>query len=376
MSDTLQLAQDLVARPSVTPEDGGCQEIIAARLAQLGFSCEQLNFGEVSNLWAIVGDSGPLFVFAGHTDVVPPGALEEWHSDPFQPSLRDGRLYGRGAADMKSSLAAMVTACERFMAAQAPAFRIGFLITSDEEGDAVNGTCKVLEVLQQRNTAIDYCIVGEPSSSDSVGDVIKIGRRGSLSATLAIRGIQGHVAYPELARNPIHQGIPALAELIAMEWDQGNAAFPPTSLQISNINAGTGAGNVIPDELRLQFNLRYSTETDADTIRDRVKSLLDSHELDYELNWQHSGAPFLTENDFLQEIVRDCIREETGTEPKTSTSGGTSDGRFIAPTGAQVIELGPVNASIHKVNEHIDTTELECLSRIYQAILLRLNQVK
>ncbi|MEQ8954094.1 MAG: succinyl-diaminopimelate desuccinylase, partial [Gammaproteobacteria bacterium] len=269
MSDTLQLAQDLIACRSVTPEDAGCQQLLAARLAPMGFHTEQLDFAEVSNLWATTAGDGPLLVFAGHTDVVPPGPVQDWLSEPFEPAVRDGFLFGRGAADMKGSLAAMVCACERFLATEQASFRIGFLITSDEEGAAINGTRKVIDTLQQRNTAIDYCIVGEPSSSNTVGDVIKIGRRGSLSATLTVLGVQGHVAYPELARNPIHQGLPLLAELVALQWDQGNGAFPPTSLQISNIQAGTGAGNVIPGELTLQFNLRYSTATDAGTIQAR-----------------------------------------------------------------------------------------------------------
>ncbi|BAZ94487.1 succinyl-diaminopimelate desuccinylase [Thiohalobacter thiocyanaticus] len=370
---TLDLARDLIARNSVTPDDAGCQAMMAEFLTARGFDITPLPFGEVSNLWARRGDSGPLFVFAGHTDVVPTGPLEAWDSPPFEPTERDGWLYGRGAADMKGSLAAMLTAVDRFLATHPePRGSIAFLITSDEEGPSVNGTVKVVEWLQAQGTRIDWCLVGEPSSSEQVGDVMKNGRRGSLSGELRIKGVQGHVAYPHLARNPVHQAAPALAELCATEWDAGNDHFPPTTFQISNVQAGTGANNVIPGELMLLFNFRYSTESDADGLKRRVHELLDRHALEYELDWTHSGAPFLTPAGELVEAARAAVRERCGFEAQLSTAGGTSDGRFIAPTGAQVLELGPVNATIHKVNECVRCDDLERLSVLYETILTKL----
>ena len=370
MSATLDLACELIRRASVTPEDAGCQQLLCERLQAIGFRCEQLPFGEVSNLWARRGDRKPLLAFAGHTDVVPAGPREQWHSDPFVPEIRDGLLYGRGAADMKGSLAAMVTACETFVAAHPEhAGSIAFLITSDEEGPAVDGTVKVVEHLQHRGEHIDLCLVGEPSSSRRLGDTIKNGRRGSLNGHLKVHGRQGHVAYPQLAVNPVHLAAPAIAELVAIEWDRGNEFFPPTSFQISNIHAGTGAENVIPGELTLKFNLRYSTELDEATIRERVEAVLDRHGLDHELQWRLSGAPFLTPAGELVEAARLAIREVTGIDTELSTSGGTSDGRFIAPTGAQVVELGPLNATIHQVDECVAVEDLEKLSAIYRRLL-------
>ncbi|UCE77579.1 MAG: succinyl-diaminopimelate desuccinylase [Gammaproteobacteria bacterium] len=373
MSDTLQLASDLISRASVTPEDAGCQELMRGRLAALGFECQNLHFDDVTNFWARRGDSAPLLVFAGHTDVVPAGPLDQWQSDPFTPQVREGLLYGRGAADMKGSLAAMVTACEAFVADH-PHHKgsIGFLITSDEEGPAVNGTVKVVERLQQRGEKIDWCLVGEPSSSRRVGDVIKNGRRGSLNGKLTVRGRQGHVAYPHLAANPIHLAAPALAELAAIEWDQGNEHFPPTSFQISNLHAGTGAENVIPGELQLMFNLRYSTALTEQEIRARIEGLLDQHGLDYSLAWRLSGQPFLTAAGELVDAARAAIREVAHIDAELSTSGGTSDGRFIAPTGAQVLELGPINATIHQVNECVAVTALDELAEMYRRILEKL----
>ncbi len=370
MSDTLELAKDLISRASVTPEDAGCQALMQARLRALGFACEDLPFGEVSNFWARRGDSAPLVVFAGHTDVVPTGPLEDWTSDPFTPTVRDGMLYGRGAADMKGSLAAMITACEAFVAAH-PDHRgsIGFLITSDEEGPSVNGTVKVVEHLVGAGVSIDMCLVGEPSSSRQLGDVIKNGRRGSLNGKLRVHGKQGHVAYPQLAENPIHLALPALAELAAIEWDRGNDHFPPTSFQISNIHAGTGAENVVPGELEVMFNLRYSTELTDTRIRERVHALLDRHGLRYDIDWRLSGKPFLTPAGELVDAARNAIREVTGIEAELSTSGGTSDGRFIAPTGAQVLELGPLNATIHQVDECVSVESLDRLSRVYTVML-------
>ena len=372
-SPTLALARELIARPSVTPDDQGCQRLIGERLAALGFSLECMNFGEVTNLWARRGSEGPLLAFAGHTDVVPPGPESAWTSPPFRPEIRDGLLYGRGAADMKGSIAAMVTACERFLA-EHPDHRgsLAFLITSDEEGSATEGTIKVIETLEARNEKIDWCLVGEPSSVEQAGDVVKNGRRGSLSGTLRVYGIQGHVAYPQLADNPVHRALPALTELAAAVWDDGNAFFPPTTLQISNIQAGTGATNVIPGTLEVLFNFRYSTASSAASLRQRVHTLLDRHGLEYRLDWFHSGGPFLTPAGALVDAVRVAIRTVTGLETELSTSGGTSDGRFIAPTGAQVVELGPVNATIHKVNECVAVDELERLTRIYEGVLRQL----
>ncbi|HED19045.1 MAG TPA: succinyl-diaminopimelate desuccinylase [Gammaproteobacteria bacterium] len=373
MSDTLDLATALVSRASITPEDAGCQQLMCDRLEAIGFSCDDLPFGEVSNFWARRGHSEPLLVFAGHTDVVPTGPLEHWQSDPFQPEIRDGMLYGRGAADMKGSLAAMVTACEAFVAGH-PDHRgsIGFLITSDEEGPSINGTVKVVEHLVRQGERIDLCLVGEPSSSQQLGDVIKNGRRGSLNGKLTVRGKQGHVAYPQLARNPIHLAAPLLTELAAVEWDQGNAHFPPTSFQISNIQAGTGAENVIPGELEIMFNLRYSTELNEQMIRERIHAVLDSHALDYTLDWRLSGEPFLTPTGELVDAARAAIRELCGIDTELSTSGGTSDGRFIAPTGAQVLELGPINATIHQIDECVAVDALNKLAEIYQRMLEKL----
>ena len=372
MSDdrTLALARELIARPSVTPEDAGCQALLAERLTALGFECSALPFGDVENLWAQWGHEGPLLVFAGHTDVVPPGPREQWQSDPFEAVERDGFLYGRGAADMKGSLAAMVTACEDFLAGGGPAEgRIGFLITSDEEGPARDGTVKVMQWLAERELAIDYCIVGEPSSSESLGDTIKNGRRGSLNAVLTVRGRQGHVAYPQFADNPIHRALPALAELAARHWDDGNEHFPPSSLQITNVRAGTGATNVIPGDLELWLNFRFSTEQTSEGLRRAVEDCLEKHDVAADLHWDLSGEPFLTAAGALVEASREAIRDVTGIETRLSTSGGTSDGRFIAPYGAEVVELGPVNASIHRVNEHVRIADLERLSAIYRRIL-------
>jgi succinyl-diaminopimelate desuccinylase len=370
---TLELCCDLIRRASVTPEDGGCQALMMARLEKLGFDCTPLPFGEVSNFWAERGTSGPILVFAGHTDVVPPGPVDAWDSPPFEPALRDGVLYGRGAADMKGSLAAMVVACEAFVAAHPDhPGRIGFLITSDEEGPAVDGTVRVLEYLRDRGQAIDWCLVGEPSSSQQLGDVIKNGRRGSLNAVLTVRGVQGHIAYPQLADNPIHRALPALGALTAEVWDEGNSFFPPTSLQISNIAGGTGATNVIPGELEVVFNFRFSTEVSDVELRERTETLLRLHELDYSIEWSLSGQPFLTPGGDLVDATVESIRRETGLETELSTAGGTSDGRFIAPTGAQVVELGPVNESIHKIDENISIRELDQLTKIYLDILKRL----
>ena len=373
MEKTLALACDLIRRQSVTPDDAGCQALMLDRLAALGFRSTPLRFGDVDNFWAVRGEAGPILVFAGHTDVVPTGPVEQWHSPPFEPTLIDGALYGRGAADMKGSLAAMVVACEEFVAAHPDhRGRIGFLITSDEEGDAVDGTVKVMQYLQQQGEAIDWCVVGEPSSSSRLGDVIKNGRRGSLGATLTVRGIQGHIAYPQLADNPIHRALPALQALAAEVWDQGNEFFPPTSMQISNINGGTGATNVIPGSLLVQFNFRFSTEVTEEDLRRRTQAILDAHGLDYELRWALSGQPFLTASGALVEATVASIGAVTGLVPELSTAGGTSDGRFIAPTGAQVVEVGPINATIHKLNEVVLAADLPRLAAIYRGILERL----
>ena len=370
MSRTLDYAKELIRRPSVTPEDEGCQDWMIEKLEALGFHCETLWFEEVRNLWARRGNSGPLFVFAGHTDVVPTGDKNAWRFDPFQPTEHDGLLYGRGAADMKGSIAAMMVAVEEFVTAHPDhGGSIGFLITADEEGPSVNGTVKVVETLQARNEAIDYCLVGEPSSTDTVGDVIKNGRRGSLGAVLTVKGVQGHVAYPHLARNPVHDAAPALAELAATEWDQGNDFFPATSFQISNLNAGTGATNVIPGSCEVVFNFRFSTELTEDDLRRRTEAILDKHGLDYEVEWKLSGQPFLTDRGALVDATVAAIRDGLSRDTELSTAGGTSDGRFIAPTGAQVVELGPVNATIHKVDEHTDIAELDALTGVYRRVL-------
>ncbi len=373
LTPTLSLAIDLIARPSVTPADAGCQELLIQRLEQLGFNIERLPFEDVSNLWARRGTEGPLFCFAGHTDVVPSGPAEQWSHPPFEPQIHEGNLYGRGAADMKGSIAAFITALERFTSHHPDhGGSIALLITSDEEGDFINGTPRVVEALEARNEKIDWCIVGEPSSSKQLGDIIKNGRRGSISGTLKIQGKQGHVAYPHLIRNPIHLAAPALAELSAEVWDQGNDYFPPTSLQISNIQAGTGATNVVPGELEAKFNLRFSTELSAAQIKARVHAILDRHQLEYALDWVLSGNPFITPEDSLVNACRDSIKAITGIDTELSTSGGTSDGRFIAPTGAQVVELGPCNATIHQINEHVRAKDLDTLSELYENILARL----
>ncbi|MDH5190547.1 MAG: succinyl-diaminopimelate desuccinylase [Gammaproteobacteria bacterium] len=373
MSDTLELAIDLISRPSVTPEDAGCQQLMAERLEKLGFRIEPMRFEDVDNLWARRGTDSPILVFAGHTDVVPTGPVENWDSDPFKPEIRDGLLYGRGAADMKGSLAAMVTAVERFIAAH-PDHKgsIGFLITSDEEGPAKNGTVKVVETLEARGEKMDWCLVGEPTSTEHVGDVIKNGRRGSLNGKLIIKGVQGHVAYPHLAENPIHSFGPALKELTSTEWDNGNEFFPATTFQISNIHGGTGVENVIPGELEVIFNFRFSTESTEDSLKTRVHEILDQHNLKYELHWALSGNPFLTSRGELIDASVAAIKETSGRDTELSTSGGTSDGRFIAPTGSQVLELGPLNATIHKVNECVSVDDLDTLSTYYEKILQKL----
>lgn len=367
------LARELIQRPSVTPNDEGCQQLLGERLQPLGFSLEPLVFADTTNLWARRGQREPLFCFAGHTDVVPSGPEQAWRYSPFSATEVDGMIYGRGAADMKGSLAAMVVATERFVQKH-PNHRgsIAYLITSDEEGPFINGTPKVVETLEARDEKITWCLVGEPSSSAQLADVVKNGRRGSLSADLTVFGIQGHVAYPHLADNPIHKAMAALTELTQQHWDHGNEFFPPTSLQISNIHGGTGAGNVIPGELLVQFNFRYSTETDANTLKQRVVSILAKHELDYQLSWKLNGEPFLTAAGELLSATLAAIQAVTGRPAKLSTSGGTSDGRFIAPTGAQVIELGPINATIHKVNECVSSADLEQLADIYEQLLERL----
>ncbi|MBS0497307.1 MAG: succinyl-diaminopimelate desuccinylase [Proteobacteria bacterium] len=368
--DTLSLAQTLIARRSLTPADDGCQEILIERLEKLGFRIERMRFGEVDNLWARRGDTAPVLCLAGHTDVVPTGPLEQWDSDPFTPTIRDGKLYGRGAADMKSSIAAFITAIEAFLVQHANhQGSIALLITSDEEGVAVDGTVKVVEALKARGELLDYCIVGEPTCTDTLGDTIKNGRRGSLSGNLTIKGIQGHIAYPHLAKNPIHLAAPAIAELAQTEWDQGNEYFPPTTWHISNIHGGTGATNVIPGTLNLLFNFRFSTASTVESLQNRVYEILAKHGLDYDLQWELSGKPFLTPKAELADAMHAAIVEVTGIEPQLSTSGGTSDGRFIADICAQVIEFGPRNATIHKLNEHVAVDDLEKLSRIYQLIM-------
>jgi succinyl-diaminopimelate desuccinylase len=373
MSATLDLAIELISRPSVTPKDEGCQRLLAERLAPLGFKAEHLRFDDVDNLWLRKGTSAPVFCFAGHTDVVPTGPLEAWTSPPFQPEIRDGLLYGRGAADMKGSIAAFTVACENFLQKH-PQHQgsIAYLITSDEEGPSINGTVKVVEVLEQRQEKIDWCLVGEPSSSCCVGDVVKNGRRGSLNGILTVIGQQGHVAYPQLADNPIHRAAPALAELVSIEWDKGNEFFPPTSFQISNIKAGTGANNVIPGSIRVEFNFRFSTEQTEAGLRTQVEAIFNQYGFQYDLQWSLSGQPFLTERGALVDAGVQAIQAVNGLNTELSTSGGTSDGRFIAPTGAQVMELGPVNKTIHKVNECVSIEDLDALTVIYEKILERL----
>ncbi|GLR15104.1 succinyl-diaminopimelate desuccinylase [Chitinimonas prasina] len=367
---TLLLTQQLVGLDSITPTDAGCQDLLIARLAALGFAIERMRHGEVDNFWARRGTAAPLLCFAGHTDVVPTGPRDQWHSQPFAPEIRDGQLYGRGAADMKASLAAFITAVEDFLGQHPePAGSIGFLITSDEEGPALDGTVRVVEALATRGETLDYCIVGEPTSAQVFGDTIKNGRRGSLSGKLTIHGVQGHIAYPHLARNPVHEAAPALAELAATVWDEGNAYFPPTTWQISNIHAGTGATNVIPGELVVQFNFRYSTASTAESLRDKVDAILDRHGLDYAIAWTLSGRPFLTEPGALSQALQTAIQAETGQLAELSTSGGTSDGRFIAAICPQVVEFGPLNATIHKLNECVAVADLPRLSAIYRRTL-------
>jgi succinyl-diaminopimelate desuccinylase len=369
-SRTLQLTKELIALSSVTPDDKGCQRRLIELLAPLGFRCETIESNGVTNLWARKGSEAPVFVFAGHTDVVPTGPVEQWDSHPFAPTERDGKLYGRGAADMKTSIAAMVVACEEFVAAHPDhAGSIAFLITSDEEGPATDGTVLVCKQLEERGEKIDYCLVGEPTSADTLGDMIKNGRRGSLLGHLVVKGVQGHIAYPQLARNPIHLAAPALAELAAEQWDEGNEYYLPTSWQMSNIHAGTGASNVIPGELTLDFNFRFSTASTAEGLKARVSAILDRHQLDYDLSWKLSGMPFLTPRGTLSDALSGAIRDETGVETELSTTGGTSDGRFIARICPQVIEFGPPNASIHKIDEHIEVRFIDPLKNIYRRTL-------
>ena len=372
-SPTLALACELIRRASVTPDDTGCQAVLADRLAPLGFRTESMRFAEVDNLWARRGDAGPLLVLLGHTDVVPPGPAEEWSSPPFEPAIRDGYLFGRGAADMKGSVAAMVTAIERFLGRH-PEHRgsIALLVTSDEEGPAVNGVRRVVDALVERGEVIDWCLVGEPSSAERLGDTVRIGRRGSLGGTIVVKGVQGHVAYPHLARNPVHGLARLLAKLADTVWDEGSEHFPPTSFQVSNVTAGTGADNVIPGRAEAVFNFRYSTRHDRDSLVAAVESACDALGLDRRIDWRHSGEPFLTEPGRLIETVSAAVETVAGYRPELSTAGGTSDGRFIAPTGAEVVELGPVNASIHRIDEHVLVDDLDRLSEMYEGVIERL----
>ena len=373
MSETLELTRDLMGRPSVTPADEGCQLVMAQRLQAVGFAVEHLRYGSVANFWATLGTGAPVFCFAGHTDVVPTGPLEEWRTAPFAPTERDGLLYGRGAADMKSGLAAMVTAAEAFVrTGRRHRGTIAFLITSDEEGPSVDGTKRVVETLAERGQRIDWCVVGEPSSERVLGDTVKIGRRGSLSGRLTVHGVQGHVAYPHLAENPVHTLAPALAELVSRTWDAGNEHFQPTTFQVSNLNAGTGAPNVIPGELKARFNLRYSPVQTLEGLKGTVEDILRKHGVRYSLEWYLSGEPFYTPRGVLSDAVCAAVESVTGKPPEFSTGGGTSDGRFIAPLGAQVVELGVVNATIHKVNEHVRIEDIDALHRMYLAVLERL----
>jgi succinyl-diaminopimelate desuccinylase len=375
--DVLALAQDLIARRSVTPDDAGCQDLVATRLQRAGFAVEHLPFGEVKNLWATHGSGAPVLVFLGHTDVVPSGPVEDWASDPFVPTLRDGKLYGRGAADMKGSVAAFVVALEQFVVAHPThTGTVAVLLTSDEEGDAIDGVRRVADLFRTRGQGIDYCVTGEPSSKERLGDLLRIGRRGTLSGTLTVRGIQGHVAYPEKARNPIHEAMPALAELCARRWDggypDGAPEFPPSSFQISNIHAGTGANNVIPGRCEVVFNFRFNPGWQAAQLEREVHATLDRHGLDYAIAWHRGGEPFLTADGPLRAAMRELMRAQCGVEPEESTGGGTSDARFIAPLGAEVVEMGPVNASIHRVDEHVAVDELERLPVLYSGIAARL----
>jgi len=373
VSAVFELACELIARPSVTPDDAGCQALIGARLQAAGFDCEHLRLGEVDNLWATHGSGAPVLVLLGHTDVVPPGPREAWQSDPFVPEVRDGVLYGRGAADMKGSVAAFVVAAEQFVAAHpGHGGTLAVLLTSDEEGDAIDGVRRVARLFAERDQRIDWCITGEPSSTAVLGDLLRVGRRGSLSARLRVQGVQGHVAYPEKARNPIHQAAAALAELTARHWDEGFESFPPTSLQVSNIHAGTGANNVIPGELQVDFNLRYNPHWDASRLEAEIVALLDRHALQYTLAWHRSGEPFHTPEGTLRAAARAVLAGHIGRAPEESTGGGTSDARFIAPLGAQCIEIGPVNASIHQVDENVRVADLEALPGLYQRLIERL----
>jgi succinyl-diaminopimelate desuccinylase len=373
VSDVLQLAKELLLRPSITPDDEGCQALIAERLRRAGFACESLRFGEVDNLWATHGSGAPVLVLLGHTDVVPPGPRENWSSDPFIPEVRDGKLYGRGTADMKGSVAAFVVALEQFTAKHPRhAGTVGLLLTSDEEGDAIDGVRKVAEVFRERGQRIDWCITGEPSSKEALGDLLRIGRRGTLSATLTVHGVQGHVAYPDKARNPIHLAMPALAELAARKWDDGFDTFPPTSFQVSNVHAGTGANNVIPGELQVLFNLRYNPTWRAGQLEQQCEAVLHAHGLEYTIHWHRGGEPFHTPEGPLRAAAREVLAGFAGNAPEESTGGGTSDARFIAPLGAQCIEIGPVNASIHKVDEHVAVADLEALPELYLALIERL----
>lgn len=373
MSETLELAKSLISKASVTPDDKGCQSIMIERLKKIGFEIHPLKFGDVDNFWATRGNGGPLFAFAGHTDVVPAGNEDAWNTKPFEPTIKDGFLYGRGAADMKGGLASMVTATENFVK-ENPNHNgtIAFLITSDEEGVAINGTVKVMDYLKENNQKIDFCLIGEPSSTDITGDVIKNGRRGSLNGEINVQGQQGHVAYPHLAQNPIHLIAPALSELCKQEWDNGNEYFPATSFQISNVHSGDGVTNVIPGEAKVMFNIRYSTETTKEELKSKVHEILDLHKLDYSVDWSHSGYPFLTPKGELVSACISAVKETKEITPELATSGGTSDGRFIAQEGTQVVELGPVNATIHQVNESVLVQDLEDLSRIYSKVLTKI----
>ncbi|HEY2337178.1 MAG TPA: succinyl-diaminopimelate desuccinylase [Burkholderiales bacterium] len=368
--DALQLAKELIGRKSVTPEDGGCQAVIGQRLTAAGFNCEPMKFGAVSNLWARRGSGHPVVCFAGHTDVVPTGPLSEWHSDPFVPTVRDGKLFGRGAADMKSSVAAFVVATEFFVKEKPKhSGSIALLLTSDEEGPALDGTTRVVEALKKRRETIDYCIVGEPTSVDALGDTLKNGRRGSLSGKLSVKGIQGHVAYPHLVKNPIHLLAPALGELAKTQWDQGNESFPPTSFQVSNIHGGTGAANVVPGHVEVDFNFRFSTESTDSSLKNKTESILTKHGLEYSIDWTLGAKPFLSKSGHLAQLVLEVAKRHTGRSGELSTTGGTSDARFIIEICPEVLELGPVNASIHKLNEHISLAELEQLPKIYLDVL-------
>lgn len=372
-TQSLELAKELISRPSVTPDDQNCQQLLAERLQKIGFAAEELHFGDTKNIWLRRGTKAPIVCFAGHTDVVPTGPVEKWDSLPFEPTEREGRLYGRGAADMKTSIACFVTACERFVA-EHPDHQgsIALLITSDEEGDALDGTTKVVDVLKARGELIDYCIVGEPTAVDKLGDMLKNGRRGSLSGNLTVKGKQGHIAYPHLAINPVHTFAPALLELTQEVWDEGNEYFPPTSFQISNINGGTGATNVIPGELNVKFNFRFSTESTEEGLKQRVYAILDKHGVQYDLQWSCSGQPFLTQAGKLTDVAREAIAEICGVEAELSTTGGTSDGRFIKAIAKELIELGPSNATIHQINENVRLEDIPKLSAVYEGMLKRL----